>query len=1255
MWRNDGKCGGFNLLPNGRAAECDPDGDKPCCSNNLWGGKCTQDCYCLLCKDYKLEKEWRESNGTKRWRYDGKCGVHNPLPDGTPSQCDPDGLKPCCSGAKHGHCGNTDDVCYCGNEHVGGHHWRECLDYRPIYKVWRESGGKQRWSPNGKCGPKYPLPDGSPTECDPDSENPCCDHHNDNCSGTLRACMCTECVDYRLVRTVRESGKRCAVARLKSGYLKNVCFDEKSHRQHFKCLHSDIMYKLDNYGSKTDLRKVTAVCANDPHAYQACGLGTQITKSEVLCGGYFCNQKNNERHYYTRCSGNGCKIKDTDCIASNDDLITTHCNDDDICDSDGYCKDEGNCNGYIYGFSCPWREGYYLPLSRVCDGGSWDCDDELDENNCSTKGGKRVNKCNRYDGKIPALKSINKCTMSGLKTHNITVHVAAFCGDYSDHTNCSDTNRVGGYCKIDNFTASVSKYVVCIDIDLIERSKSPVKLCDDNFHNNCLSPRPACKVHKHRMCDGTDDCNDGTDEIHDMCQTMTEQFKCTRRFRFRLGDFKIPVLWILDNEIDCLDGEDENASRWHDYFCKGEFNIFTKPGRPCEDIYKCPGDAKSYVSLEQLCDGFESCGDGAENAVCKISRDFPKIRKIASYYNGTMRRLCNSSLHSCKVAEFKRPFGSVFGEQKLELLVPESKINCSKLYGEHYLFLSCMNLCEESNANCLLDDENRKLEYNSCPGQYFNRSYTLANNSYLTFVDKSDSGQYHQDFFQCNNSKCVEYKQVCDLIDDCGDMSDEENCVNQMICKDSLNSSKHQYISLSQRCDGIYDCFDLSDECNDSCDRKILKGWVLKCTCWLMGILALFFNCVSIFHGITSIISGCVFETVMVSKVLMSLIGIGDFFIGVYLILLSIFDSLVYGSDYCEHQPKWLTGTPCLILGVISTMGSQISLFSMTALSLIRMSGLICNKMKIPGPVGRKSILKVASLTIAIVTASLVIALVPLMPSLEDYFVQGIYYDSDYKLMIGFPNKDRHIEILKAYYDRDMTDNLSTIPTNLPWSEIREKVDGMFSQDHGELTRYPVHFYGNDGVCLFKYFVRTDDARRSRNKADIGVDIADNRGDIAVWMMLVVNFICFVIITVCYITITVDTTKSTQSSGQCDIPERIKENKAMQKRITLIIVTDFLCWVPFIMISSLHNLRKIDASSWYVPFAMTVLPLNSVINPLLYDKVMWEFIKKKIRQIKVFISDKLSIRDAFIRVFRRNNEVAQEEEIPMEIIRRYPT
>ena len=453
----------------------------------------------------------------------------------------------------------------------------------------------------------------------------------------------------------------------------------------------------------------------------------------------------------------------------------------------------------------------------------------------------------------------------------------------------------------------------------------------------------------------------------------------------------------------------------------------------------------------------------------------------------------------------------------------------------------------------------------------------------------------------------MEYSQVCDLVDDCGDMSDEINCANHMTCKNTLNSTKYQFIALSQKCDGIYDCFDLSDECNDSCMTYILGHWAIKCFCWIMGILAFLFNLFTVVRGISSM-KKCTTEGMMTSKVLMNLIGCGDFLIGVYLIILSIYDSIVYGDKYCENQAVWLTGAACLSLGVISTIGSQLSLFSMTVMSCIRIHGI--SSMRIPGPIDKKAVCRIASLALAIIGCALAVAIIPLAPSLENYFVQGMYYDPAYKVFIGFPNKDRHVKILNSYYKVDSESSRENITSETPWSEIAEKVDGMFSQEYGTLTRKPVHFYGNDGVCLFKYFVRTNDARRSRTSVE-GVDTNDP----VVWTMLGVNLFCFIIISLCYIAITVKTRKSVEDSGQQDNSNRMREVVAVQKKVMIIIATDFLCWVPFIIISGLHNLQYINASFWYATFAMIVLPLNSVINPLIYDGALKNFIRRRVGEV----------------------------------------
>ena len=377
-----------------------------------------------------------------------------------------------------------------------------------------------------------------------------------------------------------------------------------------------------------------------------------------------------------------------------------------------------------------------------------------------------------------------------------------------------------------------------------------------------------------------------------------------------------------------------------------------------------------------------------------------------------------------------------------------------------------------------------------------------------------------------------------------------------------------------------------------------MENLFLKITCWLMGVLALSFNCISVFMGFGSL-ANCETQATMTSTALMALIGLGDLLIGLYLVILSVFDSIILGEEFCGHQAEWFTGRTCLILGVISTLGSQISLFTMTMLSVIRMYGITCRPMETPEPINKKYIMRLISLVMMIIMASLVIAVTPLVSFLEEYFVQGMYYDPAYKVFVGFSNKPKHVEVLQAYYKNNIS-NASNISPTMSWHDIDGYVAGMFSQDYGKITRYPVHFYGNDGVCLFKYFVRTDDARRSRQFEDLEPGMTDP----VVWTMLAVNLFCFIIITVSYIVIFIQARRSSDVSGQSENAERMKAEKAIQTRIMIIIATDFLCWIPFIGICALHNVKYIDASSWYASFVMTTLPLNSVINPIIYERVI---------------------------------------------------
>ena len=124
------------------------------------------------------------------------------------------------------------------------------------------------------------------------------------------------------------------------------------------------------------------------------------------------------------------------------------------------------------------------------------------------------------------------------------------------------------------------------------------------------------------------------------------------------------------------------------------------------------------------------------------------------------------------------------------------------------------------------------------------------------------------------------------------------------------------------------------------------------------------------------------------------------------------------------------------------------------------------------------------------------------------------------------------------------------------------------------------NFYGQNGVCL-PFTLR---------------NIKGSGWEYAMSIFNIINLAAFLIIAAGYLTLYNSVDNSRKNSGR----ELSISDLRLLRKISLIIISDFLCWVPIIVMSFLALGGVFipgEVSAWV---AVVILPINSAINPILY-------------------------------------------------------
>ena len=455
-------------------------------------------------------------------------------------------------------------------------------------------------------------------------------------------------------------------------------------------------------------------------------------------------------------------------------------------------------------------------------------------------------------------------------------------------------------------------------------------------------------------------------------------------------------------------------------------------------------------------------------------------------------------------------------------------------------------------------------------------------------------------FFRCKSNKfeLVEVGKVCDFEYDCKDQSDEKYCSD----KTHFNCTKGSRVSIDKNKvnDGELDCSDFSDECREtaiSSAKEMIKDSWLRFYIWLSSLGMISLNFLVIIKNFKKIKKTKNKTTGFCNIILITNLAFSDVLFGFVLFSVKI-RALVFTGEYCSYDFGWRSSLQCTITGLLTLVSSQTSLNILLLITGFRLY-TVYNPYKSLDVKYYKIYAALAFCWLA----SIILAVIPIFYA-RKFATEGLISSS---LFFDNAKYERVVPAQQIFDYIEKTEKVNNafsaikVLENESFVNIKDSKDWYFNNDRIK-TNHPhksleikmiFGFYSYSSVCFPNLYSQDWPA-----------------SSFSLCLMLN-NLTIIVLICVGYLFIFDKVSKNnkkvhketnsikTQSKKES---ETSKTQEKMLKRISLIIATDVICWMPIIIMSFISFSGYQIPAIFHPISSIVVLPFNSLLNPILYTR-----------------------------------------------------